>query len=157
MNERQQRIQGLLRLLVDRSRFRMLCALVEGRMHVSELARRVGLSQSCATRHVQALAAAGAVTCRREGKRVFVCVREDEELVRMLLAWIGGDAFVTAGAPAEEPARSRPRPRARSESAGSKEVPPARTPDSGTPPPASSGTLESPLPARTSALEDFLL
>lgn len=153
MNERQQRIQGLLRLLVDRSRFRMLCALTERAMHVSELARRVGLSQSCATRHVQALATAGAVTCRRDGKRVIVRVRADEDLVRMLLAWIGGDAFETTSPSASIAARPRRRPA----NAGSKEVPPALAPDSGTPPPASSGTLEPLPPARSSALEDFLL
>lgn len=156
MNDRQRRIQGLLNLLADRSRFRMLCVLAEGPLHVSELAVRVGLSQSCATRHVQALAAAEAVACRRDGKRVMVHVRRDEEVVRTLIAWVGDSMSVDESIRSTPPARPQPRgPRAHR--TRPEEVPLAPAPDSGTPPPASAEAPEPMPPARIRALEDFLL
>lgn len=167
MDSRQARIQELLALLADRSRFRMLCALAGQPTHVTELAARVGLSQSCATRHVQALAGAGAVECRRDGKRVIVRVCEDDPIVATLLAWVAGDG---EGAPAERAVRPRALPietRTAREARDAaprhtrrdhprEEVAPAAAPDSGTPAP----THEEPrpvAPARIRALEDFLL
>lgn len=159
MNDRQRRIQQLLSLLADRSRFRMLCALAGGPVHVSELGSRVGLSQSCATRHVQALAAAGAVACRREGKRVVVAVRSEDEIVRTLLAWVEGEDFdaLAPGATAPTAGRARRARAAPARAATPKEVPPAAGPDSGTPPPANPEDPEPLPPARARALEDFLL
>ena len=56
-------------LAVD-SRFRLVKALADGDRCVGELAVSVGLSQSCTTRHLQALERAGLVEGRREGRRV---------------------------------------------------------------------------------------
>ncbi|MCC6649933.1 MAG: helix-turn-helix transcriptional regulator [Candidatus Eisenbacteria bacterium] len=142
----------------------MLCELAEGPRHVSDLARLVGLSQSCATRHVQALARAGGVDCRRTGKRVMVSLRTDDEVMRSLLGWISGGS-APARAPDPSPARAssavararRPRPAAaRPQNGGGEELSPAEPGASGT----SSGHSNARQPAapnRSRALEDFLL
>lgn len=180
MNDRQRRVQQLLLVLADRSRFHMLCVLAEHPVHVSELGRAVGLSQSCATRHVQALSSAGAVECRRDGKRVMVQVRTEDEVVRTLIAWMlgAGEAPAAVAAPvakAESPAPIAARTAevaSRRDVAGArasasptsrksqhKERTPVPAPDSGKPAPAQAEQAPSmdTLPAARRALEDFLL
>ncbi|MBI5169848.1 MAG: helix-turn-helix domain-containing protein [Candidatus Eisenbacteria bacterium] len=168
MNDRQRRIQELLLVLADRSRFHMLCVLSSGPQHVSELGRAVGLSQSCATRHVQALTGAGAVECRRHGKRVMVQVRSEDEVVRTLLDWMAAAPAQGAGEPAvARPGGSHaPTRRALSESPDTaarkpqrKERTPVPAPDSGTPAPAQVEQVSSgkSAPVTHRALEDFLL
>lgn len=152
--------------LADPSRFQMFCELADGPRHVSDLARLVGLSQSCATRHVQVLARAGCVECRRAGKRVMVSLQADEEVTRSLLGWITGSSMRptspavsasvrTPGAP--KPARRSRRPAVvHGEEGSGQEVSPAETVASGT----SSGHPNHPqpsAPSRSRALEDFLL
>ncbi len=71
--------------LTDPSRFRVVNLLLEGNYCVSEVARRVGLSQSCTTRHLQSLQRAGVLSRTRAGKRVLFRIREgDPELDRVL-------------------------------------------------------------------------
>ena len=117
MKDHQRRVQELLLVLADRSRFHMMCVLAERPVHVSELGRAVGLSQSCATRHVQSLTSAGAVECRREGKRVMVQARAEDEVVRTLIAWMLGAGaqparFSAPATPPESPALTAARPAA---------------------------------------------
>lgn len=177
MNDRQRRVQQLLLVLADRSRFHMLCVLAEHPVHVSELGRAVGLSQSCATRHVQALSSAGAVECRRDGKRVMVQVRTEDEVVRTLIAWMLGEGASSSSpalfVPSIEAVTSRPAeiaspggaaPKHTSSSPTSrksqrKERTPVPAPDSGKPAPAQAEQAPSmdTLPAARRALEDFLL
>lgn len=73
--------------LGDPSRFQLVSLLVRGQRCVSELAQEVGLSQSCTTRHLQALQREQMVRGKRDGKRVMfrLCLEEPE--VRALLAW----------------------------------------------------------------------
>lgn len=168
MNDRQRRIQELLLVLADRSRFHMLCVLSAGARHVSELGRTVGLSQSCATRHVQALTAAGAVECRRDGKRVMVAVRSDDDVVRTLLEWMAAAPASGAGALTRPPTPARvdrgadrpasPRSVAARKPQG-KERTPVPAPDSGTSAPAQveQDPSEVSRPVNRRALEDFLL
>jgi DNA-binding transcriptional ArsR family regulator len=70
------------------SRFRIVQRLAEARLCVSELAGNVCLSQSCTTRHLQALTAAGLVRPERAGKRVLYVLREDDADVARLLEWV---------------------------------------------------------------------
>lgn len=77
----------LLACLADSSRFRLVSALTVGDRCVTELARDVGLSQSCTTRHLQALKQAGVVSAERQGKRVVYGLRADEPRVSSLLSW----------------------------------------------------------------------
>jgi DNA-binding transcriptional ArsR family regulator len=77
----------LLACLGDPSRFRLVVALRSGERCVSELALSVGLSQSCTTRHLQALQREGLVSGARSGKRVVFSLRMEEPGVEMLIAW----------------------------------------------------------------------
>jgi len=75
----------MLASLADPSRYRVLSVLAEGDYCVSELAARIGLSQSCTTRHLQTLQRAGILSRTRAGKRVLFRIREgDPELARVL-------------------------------------------------------------------------
>lgn len=79
------RAQRLLACLGDPSRFRVISALVEGERCVTDLAGRVGLSQSCTTRHLQALLRERMVRRNRDGKRVFFGICTEDALVRELI------------------------------------------------------------------------
>jgi len=86
-----------LAVLAPPKRFQLLLLLLSGPdRSVSQLARAVRLSQSCTTRHLQALARVGLVKGTRDGKRVvFRPAPRDataRELIRSLmgLAGLGG-------------------------------------------------------------------
>ncbi len=79
------RISGLVSSLADPSRLKVVGVLAERDCCVSDLARRIGLSQSCTTRHLQNLQRAGVLSRTREGKRVLFRIRHDDpELIRVL-------------------------------------------------------------------------
>jgi DNA-binding transcriptional ArsR family regulator len=82
----------LLACLADASRFRLVSALTRGERCVTELAHDVGLSQSCTTRHLQALKLVGVVSAQRQGKRVVYGLRSDVPRVSSLLSWAMGAA-----------------------------------------------------------------
>ena len=85
MNVSSQRFPVVLACLTDPSRYRALAVLLEGDFCVSEIAARIGLSQSCTTRHLQTMQRAGVLTRTRVGKRVLFRIREaDPELGRLL-------------------------------------------------------------------------
>lgn len=88
MNGRHRDVHPLLAALGHASRFRIALCLLEGERCVGDLAVAIGLSQSCTTRHVQALERAGVVRSRREGKRVLVGIEEGRAAVVELLEWI---------------------------------------------------------------------
>lgn len=92
MNGRHHERHTLLSSLGHASRFRIALSLLEGERSVGELATLVGLSQSCTTRHVQALERAGVVRSRREGKRVLVGIEREHADLAGLLEWIGPGA-----------------------------------------------------------------
>ena len=79
--------RSLLACLGDASRFQLVRSLIEAERCVTELARQVGLSQSCTTRHLQVLAREGLVRGEREGKRVVFRLRREEPSVSALLEW----------------------------------------------------------------------
>jgi len=88
MDNHEDRSRDLLACLGDPSRFRLVLALLGGELCVTELAVRVGLSQSCTTRHLQYLGREGLVRGVRQGKRVVFQLRSDRARVRDLLAWV---------------------------------------------------------------------
>ena len=69
------------------SRFRLVRALAVADRCVGELAEAVGLSQSCTTRHLQALERVGLVKGRREGRRVRFRLRTESPGLGELLGW----------------------------------------------------------------------
>src|SRR5512132_3203396 len=77
----------LMACLGEVSRFDLVRALAEGNWCVTELADQVGLSQSCTTRHLQALEREGVVRARRDGKRVIYGLCLERPRVADLIGW----------------------------------------------------------------------
>lgn len=111
MNDRHREQHALVASLGVPSRFRIALCLLEGDRCVGDLAIAIGLSQSCTTRHVQALERHGVVRSRRDGKRVLVAL----ELARTGLAEVLGiatgraDGVPRESAPAVERSARAPR------------------------------------------------
>ena len=80
-------VQRRLACLGDPSRFRIVQRLATDRLCVSELASEVQLSQSCTTRHLQALSGVGMLRPERQGKRVLYVLRDEDPDVARLLHW----------------------------------------------------------------------
>ncbi|MEY4071793.1 MAG: hypothetical protein RL721_2407, partial [Candidatus Eisenbacteria bacterium] len=105
MTYRHARAQDLLAALAPPKRFELVALLARGRdLSVSGLALEVGLSQSCTTRHLQALERAGLVRGVRDGKRVVFHLRPSDPTANRVLAALlpQGAAFAPAddeGAP----------------------------------------------------------
>jgi len=96
-------LQRMMSCLAGSSRYRLVRQLLTGSRCVSDLAIEVGLSQSCTTRHLQALEREGMVSGKRDGKRVMFRVRDEEPQVRALIE------LALHGAPlAEAPRAARP-------------------------------------------------
>jgi DNA-binding transcriptional ArsR family regulator len=98
MNGSPSRSRDLLACLGDASRRRIVERLARGERCVTELARDVALSQSCTTRHLQALRRAGLVSGTREGRRILFRLRLDDPAVEGLLRWMLADAPGGTGA-----------------------------------------------------------
>jgi len=96
--------QAMMACLAEDSRFRLAQVLVTGARCVTELAAEVGLSQSCTTRHLQALERWGIVRRKRDGKRVLYRLRDDEPGLVPLLGWALRSRS-TPGYPGREPRR----------------------------------------------------
>src|SRR5215831_6827585 len=81
------RLQDALATLAAPRRFDLVLLMLAGEdRSVSQLAAEVGLSQSCTTRHLQALARAGLVKGVRDGKRVVFRIAPRDEPAREVLA-----------------------------------------------------------------------
>ena len=117
-------LQQRLACLGDTSRYRMVHVLANGERCVTELARRVGLSQSCTTRHLQVLRGSGLVSRARSGKRVMFALSLADPAVRGLLTGVlaggqpsamkrgaGAGPAPTAGAKSRSAAAGRNAPR----------------------------------------------
>jgi DNA-binding transcriptional ArsR family regulator len=115
----------LMACLGDASRWRLVEVLRAGPLCVTELAAGVRLSQSCTTRHLQALRRGGIVERRRVGKRVLFSLRSDDPAVAGLLAWAHGRAPQLPGTPpvSGESGSSRTRRRKRDKKQDSKSEP----------------------------------
>jgi len=77
----------MLACIGDHSRYLVIMTLAGGGQCVTEVAKRIGRSQSCTTRHLQALARGGIVERQRQGKRVVFTLRLDDPRVRGLVEW----------------------------------------------------------------------
>jgi Predicted transcriptional regulators len=76
--------EAFLRSLASRHRLMILCSLLESEMPVSELVRRLGLSQSNLSQHLAKLREEGLVATRRDGTAIFYRIGSDR--VRPILA-----------------------------------------------------------------------
>jgi ArsR family transcriptional regulator len=101
-----------LACLSDPSRFNLVTTLAGGPRCVTELAGLVGLSQSCTTRHLQALLREGIVSGERQGKRVVYALRDLEPDAHPVLLWACGPSgalergVAHAGSPSESYSRT---------------------------------------------------
>jgi DNA-binding transcriptional ArsR family regulator len=149
MNDERPPTQLLMACLGDASRFRLVQVLMQGARCVSDLAVDIGLSQSCTTRHLQALERRGIVVGTREGKRVLYRLCFDRPEHGPLLAWAlrmdpgtpAGHEPDTGSAPAAQPKVARP------EAAAA----PRRVD------PVVPAAVAAPRPRRAQEIEDFLL
>lgn len=73
----------LMRSLANRQRLLVLCALAEGELSVSELNRRVTLSQSALSQHLAVLRNEQLVSTRREAQTIYYSLM-DGPAVRVL-------------------------------------------------------------------------
>ena len=89
MHSEGRHLQELLAAIGEPSRFQIVFELASRERHVSDLAEAIGLSQSCTSRHLQALERAGVVQTRRAGKRVMASLAADRESVVGLFEWLG--------------------------------------------------------------------
>lgn len=102
--------QRVLACIGDPSRFRMVALLADGDHCVTDIAREVGLSQSCTTRHLQVLLRCAIVSRVRQGKRVLFRLRDDEPAMASLLEWaLLRSRHDTVLAPGRDPGVGRPR------------------------------------------------
>jgi DNA-binding transcriptional ArsR family regulator len=96
------------------SRFRLVRALAVADRCVGELAEVVGLSQSCTTRHLQALERVGLVKGQREGRRVRFRLRAEAPGLNELLGWalsgLGPEAMTAVNGPDRDQAAASPLP-----------------------------------------------
>ena len=102
------RLHEALAALAPPRRFQLLLLLLGGaERSVSQLAAAVRLSQSCTTRHLQALERAGLVKGRRDGKRVvFRPLPRDSEAASVLASLPGGVGEAIGPLAATAPART---------------------------------------------------
>jgi DNA-binding transcriptional ArsR family regulator len=101
------RIHRALAVLAPVKRFQLLTLILEGvDRSVSQLARAVRLSQSCTTRHLQALERAGLVRGWRDGKRVvFRPAPRDAEAGAVIASLSGADRAEPGTRPPASPPR----------------------------------------------------
>ncbi|HQU27127.1 MAG TPA: metalloregulator ArsR/SmtB family transcription factor [Acidimicrobiales bacterium] len=71
-----------MRLLADRTRLRIVWALLHGEHSVNELAEHVGMNPAAVSQHLAKLRLARVVTVRRDGTRAYYST--DDEHVRTL-------------------------------------------------------------------------
>lgn len=161
----------LMACIGDASRFRLVQALLGGARCVTDLAGEVGLSQSCTTRHLQALERRRVVCGARDGKRVMYRLCHEEPSLGPLLAWALDPAAAGPGGRFKSMAKPRPA-RVRPPEAGTstprgaphatavvgaaqRAIAPVASPTESSGPPATSeATAARP---RRSDLEDYLL
>ena len=162
------RMHEVLSVLAPPRRFELAMRLLEGtERSVSQLAESVGLSQSCTTRHLQALERVGLVRGTRDGKRVVFRIQPVDAVAASVLAALHGEGVSVAvrvgeGDPPRRTARTpskaarapqppaAPQPLATPASTGSP-VPSPDPPESGIQSPTRS------IVSRRQDLEDFLL
>lgn len=126
MNSRDaERLHEVLAVLAPPRRFSLLMLLLSGvDRSVCQLASAVGLSQSCTTRHLQALERAGLVKGTRDGKRVVFRTAPRGAAAAGVLASLAGQSAPATVFMARAPA-PRARRRMRRATAGSSARPTA--------------------------------
>lgn len=74
------RAADLLKNLANESRLQVLCALTEGELSVGELNKRIPLSQSALSQHLQRLRKDGLLATRRESQTIYYSLAQSDAL-----------------------------------------------------------------------------
>ncbi|MGW5125909.1 ArsR/SmtB family transcription factor [Streptomyces sp. NPDC004069] len=97
------RAVAVLKAVADPSRYRLLWALSHGEQPVSELARILGAHVAATSQHLAKLRAAGLVTTRRDGTRIYYRAAEVRPLLEAAhLAGTDGGGPGTGGPGGED-------------------------------------------------------
>src|SRR3984957_82789 len=86
---------GMLKLLADETRLRVICALLEGEHPVNELAELVGAQPAAVSQHLAKLRLARLVRSRRDGTRIYY-VLDDAHVRRLVEEVLSHADHVTA-------------------------------------------------------------
>ena len=70
-------LANLFEALSDPTRVRIIAALVEGEMGVSELVNRIGVTKSAISHQLRGLRDKRLIRTRKQGRNVFVCIDDD--------------------------------------------------------------------------------
>jgi DNA-binding transcriptional ArsR family regulator len=103
---------GMLKLLADETRLRIIWALLDGEHSVNELAELVGAHAAGVSQHLAKLRLARLVRTRRDGTRIFY-VADDTHVRRLVEQLLSHADHVTRGA-AEADGGASPRTTGRS-------------------------------------------
>jgi DNA-binding transcriptional ArsR family regulator len=88
---------GVLKLLADPTRLKIVWALLHGEHSVNELADHVGARPPAVSQHLAKLRAADLVRSRREGTRIFYAARNEHIENLAVEALLQADHLVTGG------------------------------------------------------------
>ena len=88
---------GVLKLLADPTRLKIVWALLHGEHSVNELADHVGARPPAVSQHLAKLRAADLVSTRRDGTRVFYAARNEHIEHLATEALLQADHLVTGG------------------------------------------------------------
>lgn len=83
LTEKSEEVAGLLAMLANPFRLRIMCELQQGERAVSELESVVGLSQSALSQHLAKLRSTGIVKTRRKAQTIHYSIK-DERVARLL-------------------------------------------------------------------------
>jgi DNA-binding transcriptional ArsR family regulator len=78
LQKQAERATGLLKVLANESRLRVLCELLEGEKPVGEIEDSVGLRQSALSQHLAVLRHEKLVSTRRQGQFIYYALASDE-------------------------------------------------------------------------------
>ncbi len=88
---------GVLKLLADPTRLKIVWALLHGEHSVNALADHVGARPPAVSQHLAKLRAAGLVSTRRDGNRMFYAARNEHIEHLASEALLQADHLVTGG------------------------------------------------------------
>lgn len=74
---------GLLKMLEDANRFRIVCVVAQQERTVNEIGRLIGLNQSSVSQHLSRLRLGGWVQTRREAHKIHYSIK-DTRVIRLL-------------------------------------------------------------------------
>ena len=75
-----QRLASFFKVLGDETRVRIICALAEGEMCVSDISEILNVSQSAVSHQLKLLKIEGHVKSRRDGKNIYYSIDDEHVL-----------------------------------------------------------------------------